>query len=362
VTAAGVNKPYDGTTDATVTLSDDRVAGDVVSDNYTSATFANKNVGNGKAISVTGISIGDTDAGNYTLLNTTASASANITVATATGHFTAANKFYDGGTAATILSRTLTGTFGTDNVSLVGGTATFSDKHAGVGKTVTGNGFSLTGGDATNYVLASGTLTTSATIDQRPVTVTADAKSKVFGQADPPLTYFISSGTVVAGDPFSGALTRTPGEGVGGWAILQGTLTLGPNYNLSYVGASLTINPWSLTGFYQPVDMPTGGMILNSIKGGQTVPLKFEIFAGGVEKTDVSAVQSFVLNEVSCPTTPTIDDIELTSTGGTVLRYDGPAGQFIQNWQTPKTAGKCYKVTMTAADAVSKLIAYFKTK
>ena len=51
-----------------------------------------------------------------------------------------------------------------------------------------------------------------------------------------------------------------------------------------------------------------------------------------------------------------------TSTGGTVLRYDGPAGQFIQNWQTPKTAGKCYKVTMTAADAVSKLIAYFKTK
>jgi hypothetical protein len=108
--------------------------------------------------------------------------------------------------------------------------------------------------------------------------------------------------------------------------------------------------------------MPTGSMMLNSIKGGQTVPLKFEIFAGTVEKTDVSAVQGFVLNEVACPTSSPIDDIELTTTGSTVLRYDGSAGQFIQNWQTPKTAGKCYKVTVTAADAVSKVYAYFKTK
>ncbi len=190
----------------------------------------------------------------------------------------------------------------------------------------------------------------------------ADPKSKVFGTGDPALTYHVVSGTLVAGDGFTGALSRMPGEAVGSYQILQSTLTLGGNYNLAYTPANLTIGSWSLTGFYQPVDMPIGGMILNSIKGGQTVPLKFEIFAGAVEKTDVSAVQSFALAEVSCPSSSTIDDIELTSTGGTVLRYDGPAGQFIQNWQTPKTAGKCYKVTMTAADAVSKLIAYFKTK
>src|SRR5205814_9788424 len=50
VTATGANKVYDGTTDATVTLSDNRVSGDVFSYSYTSATFANKNVGNGKTI------------------------------------------------------------------------------------------------------------------------------------------------------------------------------------------------------------------------------------------------------------------------------------------------------------------------
>ena len=221
---------------------------------------------------------------------------------------------------------------------------------------MTGNGFSLTGGDATNYVLASSTLTTSANIDQRPVTVTADAKSKVFGPADPPLTYQLTSGTVVAGDPFSGALTRTAGEATGSWAILQGTLS-SAELRLTYIGASLIIKPWTLTGFYQPVDMPTGGMVWNTIKGGQTVPLKFEVFVGSVERTDVGAVKAFTATPTSCGT-PGVDDlVEITTTGGTELRYTG--GQFIQNWQTPKSAGTCYRTTMTAQDG-SLLIAYFK--
>jgi hypothetical protein len=37
ISATGVNKIYDGTTTATVTLSDDRVAGDSLSTSYTSA-------------------------------------------------------------------------------------------------------------------------------------------------------------------------------------------------------------------------------------------------------------------------------------------------------------------------------------
>ena len=53
--------------------------------------------------------------------------------------------------------------------------------------------------------------------------------------------------------------------------------------------------------------------------------------------------------------------LEFTTTGGTSLRYDTTAGQFIQNWQTPKPAGKCYQVRMTAIDG-SHLDAYFKSK
>ena len=50
---------------------------------------------------------------------------------------------------------------------------------------------------------------------QRPVTVTADAKTKVYGNADPALTYHITSGSLAFSDAFSGALTRAAGENVG---------------------------------------------------------------------------------------------------------------------------------------------------
>ena len=77
VTATGVNKVADGTTAATVALSDNRVAGDVITASYTAASFASASVASNVAISVTGITISGADAANYTS-NTTASTTANI--------------------------------------------------------------------------------------------------------------------------------------------------------------------------------------------------------------------------------------------------------------------------------------------
>lgn len=116
---------------------------------------------------------------------------------------------------------------------------------------------------------------------------------------------------------------------------------------------------WTLTGFYQPVDMSG---VLNIIKGGSTVPLKFEIVAGS-EITSTSAVKSFNTATVSCSDLSGMgtDEIEVTSTGGTSLRYDSTGGQFIQNWRTPKASGICYSATLTTQDG-SSLVAYFKTR
>ena len=61
-----------------MTLSDDRVSGDVLHDELHDGSFADKNVGTAKTVSVSGISITGTDAGNYTF-NTTASTTADIT-------------------------------------------------------------------------------------------------------------------------------------------------------------------------------------------------------------------------------------------------------------------------------------------
>src|SRR5205807_2522829 len=101
VSATGVNKVYDGSTTATVTLTDDKVSGDALTDGYASASLADKKVGTGKTVSVAGISISGPDAGNYTF-NTTASTTADITarVLTVTAH--GGNRVYDGSTAASV--------------------------------------------------------------------------------------------------------------------------------------------------------------------------------------------------------------------------------------------------------------------
>lgn len=85
----------------------------------------------------------------------------------------------------------------------------------------------------------------SVKINPRPVTVTAERKNKVYGQPDPELTYTYSN--VVEGYPLSGSLTRTAGENVGTYEILQGDLTdrNNPNYTITFTGNNLVINPSS---------------------------------------------------------------------------------------------------------------------
>ncbi len=78
-------------------------------------------------------------------------------------------------------------------------------------------------------------------IHPRPVTVAADPQSKLYGQPDPALTYQVTTGSLVDGDAFTGALARDPGEAVGSYTIRQGTLALSANYSLSYTEADLTI-------------------------------------------------------------------------------------------------------------------------
>jgi hypothetical protein len=200
------------------------------------------------------------------------------------------------------------------------------------------------------------------TIDARPITITADAKSKFFGDTDPALTYQRTSGTLVGDDQITGSLTRDSGEAPGQYSILQGSVSAGQNYAINYVGAKLTIGAWTTKGFYAPVDMldSAGNIIVNTVKGGSTVPMKFELFKGATELKDVSAVKSTTYTKSAACNGAYADEIEVVTTGNTSLRFDATGDQFIYNWKTPTGAG-CYKVTMTALDG-SSLSAYFKTR
>ncbi len=83
------------------------------------------------------------------------------------------------------------------------------------------------------------------TITKALLNVIADAKTKVYGDADPALTYQVSglkngdtAGAVLNG----GSLSRVAGENVGVYGINQGDLALNSgNYDLSYQGNNLTI-------------------------------------------------------------------------------------------------------------------------
>jgi hypothetical protein len=81
VTAAGVSREYvSGDTTATVTLSDNHLTGDNVTDTYTSANFSNAGPGTNIPVTVNGISISGPDAGNYSLQDTSTTTAADIVV------------------------------------------------------------------------------------------------------------------------------------------------------------------------------------------------------------------------------------------------------------------------------------------
>lgn len=86
-------------------------------------------------------------------------------------------------------------------------------------------------------------------IAPKAVTVTADAKSKVYGAADPALSYTASG--LEGTDTLTGTLTRASGEDVGTYAIGQGSVTNAnnPNYDITFVGADLTVTPADQQGF-----------------------------------------------------------------------------------------------------------------
>ena len=78
---------------------------------------------------------------------------------------------------------------------------------------------------------------------QRAITVTADAKSRAYGDANPSLTYQVGGAGLVNGDTLSGTLatSATITSNVGVYGIGQGTLAATSNYAFTFVGANLTV-------------------------------------------------------------------------------------------------------------------------
>ncbi len=143
------------------------------------------------------------------------------------------------------------------------------------------------------------------------------------------------------------------GTGVGDHTVTATVTDLAGN--TSTVSRTYHVLAWTGKGFYSPVDM---NGVWNKVKGGSTVPLKFELFAGPTELTSTASIKSFEVHNVQCESGATVDEIEMLTSGSTSLRYDATGGQFIQNWKVPAAVG-CYRATMTALDGTT-IAALFK--
>jgi filamentous hemagglutinin family protein len=194
---AAQNKVYNGNDAAVATVGSRGVlTGDTVNFSGDPATFSDKNVANGKTVTMNNVVSSGTDAGNYTFINKVTT-TADITPLTIVLGLTAQDKVYDGNNSATAVVGS-TGVLTGDSVTFSGDPATFSDKNVANGKTVTIKDVLAAGADAGNYSFVN-TATTTANITPLTITVGATADNKVY-DANTNATAHVGSGGVLSGD------------------------------------------------------------------------------------------------------------------------------------------------------------------
>jgi hypothetical protein len=188
---AAADKPYDGTTAATISTNalapSGVVSGDAVTLAGVTVAFATPAVGTAKPVTITAAGLGGAAASNYTLglagaPSTTASITSVGGTVTIAGAFTASDKTYDGTTTAagSTAGLTLAGVTAPDQVSIASVTLAFQSAAAGAGKTVVITGVTLGGADAARYAVSlAGAPTATAAVTPRALTIGGG-----FGAAD----------------------------------------------------------------------------------------------------------------------------------------------------------------------------------
>lgn len=263
--ASGGTQVYDGTRNAVVTLGGNIVPGDQVVFGDASATMADKNVGTGKAVSVTGITLSGADAGNYVLASTSASTTTNVSAATLAVTATGGTQVYNASTAAnvTLSSNAIAG----DSVSLSDAAATMADKNVGSNKAVSVTGLALSGADAGNYVLANTTASTTATVTPATLSVTASAANQALASGTNVAVTL--AGDAIAGDQVTlhdaSATVPDASTGAGKVVTVGGTALSGAdaaNYTLASTSTTTTVDilpsatGGSTTGAVPPTSLP----------------------------------------------------------------------------------------------------------
>jgi filamentous hemagglutinin family protein len=173
---------------------------------------------------------------------------------------------------------------------------------------INGSGLAANSGNYSfTFAQAAGNAT-ALTITARPITISANPLSRLYGVTNPALTYTLAGLGLVNGDTLSGALatTATAASNVGNYAITQGTLAASNNYVVSYTGVNLSVTPAPLTLTYtanpvssiygNAISSLTGTTSASGLVNGDTLASLAGTAAWTSNATSTSNVGSYAIN------------------------------------------------------------------
>ena len=401
------SKIYDGTTAATISSNNVTLSGVIAHDtgsvtmttNGYAGVFAAKNANTSVTVTVSGLSLAGSAAGNYTLTQPTLAANISAKALTMSGLSVPGSKIYDGttnavvsGTAA-LASAEATGSGTTadgkpytgDTVSLTGtASGYYNSKDVATASTVTFGGLSLTGAQAADYSLTVQS-PAAATITAKGLTAagTLAAQSKVYnGTTNAVLTGAAAlltaeaPGTGSTGDhtPYTGDTVGVTGTASGAFASpyvangvtvnvsgisLSGaqagdySLTV-PTLNANITAASLTVTANNASKAYgQTVTFAGTEFTTTGLTNGDTVTGVMLVSSGA---TNTATAGTYPI-AVSGATGSGLGNYTISYTNGTLTV--NPAGPTLTVGSSQSPIGYLGSVTFSAtlpADATGSVV------
>ena len=230
---------------------------------------------------------------------------------------TANNKVYDGTPSATLntVSAKLSGVIGSDEVTLIskGAAGNFSDKNAGIAKSVSSSGFITGGANAGNYALAQPSLV--ADITPKNLIVNSNNLSKSYGATLVFTGTEVTAEGLVPGDAVPAVVIYSPGAespaSVGEYVI---SLSGGSdhNYIYTYVNGILTVK--------KSVIIATADDITKTY--GSVIPVLSITYSGFRKSEDASVLDVAPVITTSALKTSNVGSYSISLSGGRDNNYD----------------------------------------